>query len=285
MPAALSYRNLIATRLSNPSLSHNMTSASVDAAFPSTNQYDPDPSLVTRVNYVNSTGGDCVSFHRVQVSAANDAGIRVIAALNVRLAPHVTRVLLQTTNLAQSANPGSVTIDASSFVPRPGTTDRFDLFAVLSAAGGAAAYGELVVIVPPGNSGYYEVGHLWCGPALVWDEGIDGNWKQLLLDDSVVERFPGGSWSAYGHPTHHGIELSRSLLTYDQAIGSSAAPTSASLRSVLREVGTSKPVIMIPRTASQHEMQTLSVYGLIQGPLPSIDHQGGNRYATGLRIW
>lgn len=272
---------------SAPEMIFDTTSASVDASFPLANMLDSDPTRVTRVNYANSSGALRSVVLRKRISAGSDKTLRVAAALNVRLPPGMWSSCLFASWGADLVTGiggfGSVT--PTVCVPVPGTVDRFNFFAYLAADFTAAAYVEFYVRSLTGSSGYFEIGHLWAGPALVWSDGIDGNWKQLLVDDSVIERYPGGSWSTYSHPTHHGIELSRSLLTYEQAIGNSAAPTAPSLRSVLREVGTSKPVIMIPRTASQHELQTLSVYGLIQGPLPSIDHQGANRYATGLRIW
>ncbi len=286
MSAAIGWINHLRNGYSAaPTLVHNMTTASVDAAYPLANVLTADPSRATRINYTNSSGGVRAIILRTAVSASNDKTFRLLAALDVRLPAGQWSSCyfgVFTADLLTGANYG--TRVPADVVPIPGTVDRYNLYALTSADVTGRAVVEFVVTSATGTSGYVSVGHLWAGPALVFD-AFDSGWKMGSIDPTRTKRGPSGT-PAIGprQPARNRLSIRRSLIDYLQAIGNSADPTGLTARRMIREAGSSAPVVAVMRDTNAHNLQTLSLYGLIQDPLPDLENAPGDYYGMGLTI-
>lgn len=262
-----------------PSLSIGGGTATFDPLKPGANLLDPNPSKVTRVNIV-ATGAGSLDIYPVWDSAANSKTVRVIAALNVRLPSSITDVAARTLTFGLATqNNAERAYTAAERVPIPGTTDRYDLFFYLTADSSAAA-AALNVAWAGAFTDYIEIGCLVAMKALVFPSGVGREWNVQPIDESPVERSAGGAVSAFTLPTRQSVTFPLNNETYAQALGTANSPAVPSLRQVLRENGTSKPVIVLPRTSDEHALQVLGTYGHFTS-IPSIDHAGGNYFDAG----
>lgn len=281
MSGALSWTNLFTIYGDVPELQTSATSASVDSAYPVANMLDEDPSRVTRINYTNSTGSNATVLLRTQVSAANDAGIRVMALLNVRLASHVVSCGVQVVNLAQSVALFSASFSAASFVPIPGTQDRYNFYFIVPAGVGDGAYVDFIFTIPTGTVDYGEIGFMWAGPAIVWPNGAGVEWSMDVEDRSTVERGNSGSYAAYRYNRLRVLSVTKRGMDYAEALGS--AGSTLSIRDAMLSAGISAPVVVISTDSDTHKAQTMSVYGLVDA-WSALGHQGAYRFGIGARV-
>ena len=282
MPAAISWTNHITNGYpAAPVLVSNMTSASVDAAYPIENYLTDDPSRVTRINYVNTSGADRVVILRKQISAANDKTIRVVAAMNVRLPAGAWNSLWFGLFNVALAGANYAAHSPAVVVPIPGTTDRYNVYAVLAADVPSLAYVEFAMQAPTGTNSYFEVGHVWAGPGLVLPDGVDRDWKLTPVDPSEVERLRLGALVAQRLPTRQKFSAPVTRQAYSTALGTDGSPTALNFRSLFREAGLSAPVVIVPRSSSTHAAQVAGIYGALT-KLADVSHQRGNRFAVEL---
>jgi hypothetical protein len=258
----------------------SFTTNSIDAGYPGTNAVDKDPSLVTRVNYQTSSSAPYESY--LESNWTSNADVRVVAALNVRLASDVVGVRFAVLNAAGSTLETTSQITYANLVPIPGQTDRFDIFAILSATRSVNRL-RFRVQVAASDTDYYEVGHLWAGPAIVWDRSWGADWVLSGVDASRVIRGDGGGYAAYRYPTRKTLTLSKRGMSYIDAMGTLGNSSALSLRQCMLEAGVSSPVVAITSDANAHKAQVLSAYGLLT-QMPSIDNQGANRFGVGLTV-
>jgi hypothetical protein len=147
------------------SSSSQMSSVAFDSSYPAANALDADPSKSARINYVrNSTaGGYVLALWTFATTAAAQESARVVAAINCRIPPDATQVTVKAYDYT-GASVFEQTYLAAQLVPLPGTTDRYTLPAVHTAAANIGAVG-LVVYVPVSTAGYVEIPTLWGSPA------------------------------------------------------------------------------------------------------------------------
>lgn len=294
MGAAISWVNHVTNGYASaPIMVQNMTSASVDSAYPIANMIDPDPSKVVRVNYVNSSGSNKAVILRKHVSAANDKTFNVLALLNVRLAvgqwSSVTFGIF-TSDLITGAIYGNYV--PADVVPIPGTTDRYNLFTVIAGGVSGRAECECTITTATDTNSYLEVGHFWAGPALVWEEtttgGVSGNWRHGVVDPSDVERTRGGALVASKLPHRRTLQCEFDSKTYAQAMGTPGTAGNLSYRQFMAEAGNSSPVLVLPRTPLNpasptaeelHTLQAQSLYASFIGQ-HEIGHLGGNLFRS-----
>lgn len=261
----------------------SFTANAIDSAYPGRNAISPDPSLVTQVDYQTSSSAPYESY--VEANWTSNAPVRVVAALNVRLPSTVVGVRFVVVNEAGTTLETTSQILAANLVPIPGTTDRYHVYAILSAERSVNRV-RFQVQVAASETGYYEVGHLWAGQALVlggtagsWDAG----WRMGFVDPSTIERGNSGGYAAYSYPVRRRLAIANSLLTYAQAIGTAGSPNTPSLRQFALEAGSGTPVLAVVRDDDAHALQALSLYGTAVR-LPDLTHQRGNRFGTGIEI-
>lgn len=263
-----------------------MTSEVVDPAYPATNAVDPDPSKVTRVNYVrNAVGGGSSQMRYIHNGGlvGGDRLARVLAVLNMRIPSDCTNVAL----FARDAATGNIwsifNIGPSELVPKPGTTDRYDIYAVGPAS---TLAGTLCVSLslPPSTSGYWELGHVWMSDALIFDDGVSGDWRLGNVDPSEVERTRGGALVATVIPHRRTLSVSMDSKTYAQAMGTPGTPANLSYRKFMADAGNSSPLVILPRTPlltpttdELHALQTMGMYCSMVGTT-DIGHAGGNLF-------
>lgn len=259
------------------------TANAIDSAYPGANAIDTDPSKVTQVDYQTSSSAPYESY--VEANWTDNATVRVVAALNVRLPSTAVGVRFVVVNAAGTTLETTTQITLANLVPIPGTTDRYNVYALLSADRSVNRL-RFQVQVAASSTDYYEVGHLWAGAALVFSGaagGWDREWRIGFADASVVERGPGGGYAAYRHPVRRRLRIGNSLLTYAQALGTAGTAGTPSIRLFAQTAGIGAPVVAILRDDDTHIAQVGSLYGLIT-QLPEINHLGGNRFAAGLEL-
>jgi len=282
MSAALSWTDNCQADLDGAiaAASTGTTLLAIDPAYPAANALDPDPSLVSRWDFKRNATPAAPIYLSAQWSASNDRVCRVLAALNVRLPSNVEYCnAIVTTAGGTLLGSGSAYL-ASELVPIAGTTDRYDLFWLLSADV-SAAMARLVVQVPASTDGSIEVGRFWCGPALVLAT-TDAGWGSAASDPSEIERGRGGALIAERLPVLDDLEWPLSVLSYEQAYGTPSDPAAPSIRQMRAQAGLGSPIVAIQRSDSSHSRQVLSAYAaLIE--LPDIRHQSADYYATRIR--
>jgi hypothetical protein len=258
----------------------SFTTNAIDAGYPATNATNPDPSKVTQVDYQTGVLATYESY--VQANWTTNATVRVVAALNVRLASHVVGVRFAVLNEAGTTLETTTQIPYANLVPIPGQTDRYDVFAILTATRSVNRL-RFQVQTLYGNTDYYEVGYLWAGPAIVWPRGFGADWMLSGVDASRVVRGDGGGYAAYRYPVRKTLGLSKRGLSYVDAMGTLGDSSALSLRQCILEAGLSSPVVAITSDTNAHKAQALSAYGLMT-QMPSIDNQGANRFSAGLSV-
>lgn len=241
----------------------SFTSNAIDSAYPGRNAISPDPSLVTQVDYQTSSSAPYESY--VEANWTSNAPARVVAALNVRLASTVVGVRFALLNQAGTTLETTTQIPLASLIPIPGETDRYDIFAILSATRSVNRL-RFQVQVPASSTDYYEVGTLWAGDGLVFPRGVGAEWGYTVEDQSIVEDQPSGGFAAYPYQTQDVVEIRKRGLT--QAEGMGEAGSVNSIRHMLRVAGRHTPIIVISSDETTDKAQTMSVYGRI------VDSQG-----------
>lgn len=289
MTAAISWTNKVrddadgAVAVGTASGSSAFTSNAIDSAYPGSNAVDDDPSRVTQVDY--QTGGTAPYESYLEANWTSDATVRAVAALNVRLPSTVVGVRFRVVNAAGTTLETTAQVLAADLVPIPGTTDRYNVYAILSADRSVNRVRFLVQLAAS-ETGYYEVGHLWAGPALVFSgasAGVDADWRLGFVDPSTVSRGNGGGYASYAYPVRRRLAISKRVLSYAEAHGTPGTPSAPSFHQMAMEVGVHSPILVIPRDTDDHTLQRLSVYGLATGT-PQIGHQRGDYYGTALEV-
>lgn len=283
MSAAFSWVNRCRSDIDGLSaIVQNMTSAVFDSAYPAQNILDPDPTKLSRINFVNSTGATRNVGFESTFSAVN-VNCRLLAAINFRLPANVATVTLG----AQTTLGGSVfsvVVNAADLVPQPGTTDVFNLF-YLHTSAGAAARAQFTAQIPTGSTDYISGGHIWCGDAFVPTDGVDADWSIGTVDpEPGSETFMSGTPVGYILPKRAELQTSISAREYNEIMGTPQNPAAPSWRQFIREAGMSTPLIALPRVGSTtqdiHASQIIGMYCKAIA-LPTIGHQGGNFFASG----
>jgi hypothetical protein len=260
---------------------------SIDPSYPLANAADPDPSKVCRVNYTAAGPG---GVYLLGDLGAIRSPIRVIAALNCALstlevpAANQTAFSFRLYDSAFGATGADLQIANANIVPIPGTRNRFNLFCVAPAN---VTTGRYLIMYPDigsaTHSGWFEVGHLWAGPALVFPEGTDTDWGLSAVDTSEVTRARGGALVASRMPRRKKLSIGFSGRSYAETIGTAGDATALSLRDFALDAGVSTPVLAIHRSTDTHAMQAASIYGAVTRPL-DIQHERGNYYKSRLEI-
>lgn len=258
----------------------SFTTNAIDSSYPAVNATDPDPSVVTQVDYQTSSSAPYESY--VEANWTSNGDIRVVAALNVRLASDVVGVRFAVLNAAGTTLETTTQITYANLVPIPGSTDRFNVYAILSATRSANRL-RFQVQVPASDTDNYEVGYLWAGPAVVWERGWGAEWALSGVDGSRVVRGNGGGYAAYRYPRRKLLTLSKRGMSYVDAMGTLGNSSALNLRQCVLEAGISSPVLAITSDANVHKAQVLSAYGLLT-QMPSIDNQGASRFSSGLVV-
>jgi hypothetical protein len=275
MVAALSWNNraLDATTgaVSIAVQSGTYSTHAIDPTYPAHAVLDPEPSLVTRVNYVETSGG--TARIRMEANWGTVAPVRALAALNVRLAPSVIAVGFAVTDAAGTVLEAPPEVAMADLVPIPGLADRYNLYAVLGQDRSAARV-RLIVRVAPSSSDYYEVGHLWAAQAVVFQDGGDEGWIVQPIDPSDVTRGRGGMPLSTDVPRRQRLSIDLTARPYASLLGTPGNRAAPALRQMQREAGISRPVLAVHRSSDVHSMQVDSVYGAL-AELSGIEHQGG----------
>lgn len=285
MSGALSWTNHNRAELDGiPALSGNLGTSALafDAAYPGTNMLTPDPSQVSRINFTRNATNNTDITVNCTFSASNDKPIRVIGLINCRFPSNTTFVQCVARNTGGGALESTSAITFAQMVLQPRTTDRYDLFWIL-AAERLGCRVDYNVRIPASNSGYFEIGHPWAGPALVWPNGVGADWQMTGADSSIVSDGPGGGYSAYAYPVRKVLHLTKRGLQYVDALGDPAVPAALSLRQAIFEAGTSEPVIAISDDETPHSAQVQSTYGRFR-EVPNLAHLSAGRYGTGLVV-
>ena len=272
MPAALSRVNHFRPTTAI-SLGSSLGGGAVDPAFPLSNILDPDPTKVGRFTY--SVAG--AVYPEVNFGSALPP-TRVVGAMNVRAdVTQVTSIAFQLISTT-SSQLQLITFNVADLVPIPGTTDRFNLYAI-SAIEHANMQSMRLRFTTPAVAGYGECGYLWAGPGLVFPNGVDALWSVGYVDPTDVQRPPSGGFVSSPMPTRLKLNCPVAQRTYNEAMGTPGSAAFENMRNIVGSVGRSRPVVMVARSADNHALQTMSVYGLMS-EIRDIGHQGGNNYAT-----
>jgi hypothetical protein len=287
MPAALSWTN----HLHNTALaisasvasSLNMTAVAFDSAYPATNAYDSDPSKVARVTYTRNAvaGGYVFAYWSFATTLATQKAARILGLLNCRIPAAATLVTIKAYDYL-GAGVFEQSYAPADLVPKPGTTDRFDLYALHSADANVASLG-LLVHVPVSTTDYVEIGEGWIGPALVLPDGVDKDWSILPVDPSEVERLRLGALVANRLPTRRKLAAPITRQVYNTAMGTPGSAAALNFRALFLEAGLSAPVLALPRSSNLHVMQTAGVYGALT-KLAEIKHQRASRFAIEIEV-
>jgi hypothetical protein len=285
MGAAIAWGNI----LTNPALtftaslasSAQMTSIAFDSAYPATNALDPDPSKFTRINFVRNAvaGGYVFAYWQFSTTLAGQQSARALCAVNLRIPSNATQVTVKAYDYTGAGVFEQVYL-AADLVPIPGTTDRYTLPAVHTAAVNIASVGVLVFL-PVSTSGYVEIGHLWGSPALVL-EGTDNAWQQAPVDGSLVDRADSGAHLADVRNVRDVFRAGLPRLTTTEAYGA-AGSTAPSLRRLQFEAGRHDPVLFLGRTSSTFWLQVQAYYGALR-QVPAIRHADGEKYDSEIEI-
>jgi hypothetical protein len=260
----------------------NYTSLAIDPAYPLINLVNPDPQKFARWNFTrNATNpGYVLPIVRFSTVVGTDKTCRVFGVMNCRLPASVTNVNLNVYDYALSG------VTAASYIancePIPGTTDRYNIWAVNAAGISTGAIG-LAVYCPPSITDYLEYGLPWASDGLILTDGIDADWEQGYVDPSEVDYARMSNPAISQLPRLRTLEGSMSGRTYAEMIGNYQSLTAQSYRKFAIECGKSSHAVIVPRygttAETQHNMQALGVYGLIQN-MPAAKHRGGNYVET-----
>lgn len=256
------------------------TTNAFNSGYPANNAINPDPAKASRVDYQTSTSAPYES--RVEANWTNNANVRVVAALNVRLASTVVGVRFVVVNSAGTTLETTAQILKANLLPIPGTTDRFNVYAILSATRSVNRV-RFQVQIPASSTDNYEVGYLWASDALVLSENWGSGWQWFLADSSLVTPRNDGYWSTYAFTKRHGLMLRRAHWPQIEAFGDPSNLATPSLAQILLECGMSSPIIAVVGT-NEHERQRYSKYGLIR-EAPTLTNMPGKLWDAALKIY
>ncbi len=257
----------------------SFTSNVIDSAYPGRNAVNPDPSLVTQVDY--QTAGSAPYESYLEANWTSNAPVRIVAAINVRLPSTAVGVRFQVINDAGTTLETTAQIPLASLIPIPGTTDRYNVYAVLSATRSVNRL-RFRVQVAASSTDYYEVGVLWAGDGLVFPNGLGLDWSVGVDDQSIVDRGWSGGYASYPYQTLDVLSVGKRGLTEAEGLG--AAGSVNSIRHMLRVAGKHSPIVVISSDANAARAQLMSCYGLIE------DAQGvgtlgrGDLFGTAMRV-
>jgi hypothetical protein len=255
---------------------------SIDASYPVENMFSVDTTKVTRWNYTRNATINPIRI-RIKLSASDNIEFDGLAALNIRLDPHVTKASVYCGTLAGSSGAG----DGSDYlradlIPIQGTTDRFNLYSLRKLL---TLRGEIWLIIetPINVSGYVEIGHMWGSQGLILPNGIDGNWQLGHVDHGEAVIGPGGAMTAAVRPRTRRIVAPITGRNYATAMGTPGAFKVDNLDAILQAAGTTSPFLFIGRDDDLHSLQKLSAYCRLESS-EEIGHAGGNYFGTQLTL-
>lgn len=288
MTSAIAWNNkapTAATGLVTVGVSQNsFTVNAVDSAYPASNALNPDPAKVTRVNYT-AGASQATSYVESLMNGGLNTNVRVVAALNIKLNPNTAstvNVFFTVVNSGGSVLETTPSVSQAAMVPIPGTTNRYNVYAILSATRSVNRV-RFHVQVTGTTSGHYEVGYLWASDALVLSENWGSGWQWFLADSSLVTPRNDGYWSTYAFTKRHGLMLRRAHWPQTEAFGDPSNLATPNLAQILLECGMSSPVIAVVGT-NEHERQRYSKYGLIR-EAPTLTNMPGKLWDAALKIY
>jgi hypothetical protein len=252
-------------------------SVSIDPAFPAENALDPDPSRFTRANITHPASGGVATVRAITSASANVSPVRVMYVANARLPAAgwaELRAEIRTfggTLLAAALQ----TYTPANVVPIPGTSDRYNLAFTFAAEN----VGGMIDLQLSGLSGSvvnaWEFGHLWAGPAVVLDVGVQHDMRMGFVDNSAVARGRSGAFAATRLPTRRRLEVRVLPQTNVRSMGDPAVPATPSLRSILQEAGVATPMVFLPDDSSLHRLQVQGLYCAIASAASLQGERGG----------
>jgi hypothetical protein len=277
MGAAISWGN----HLFNPALtvtasvagSSQVSAVAFDTAYPAANAMDPDPSKEARVNYTRNAvaGGYVLASWAFATTSAGQQSARAIAAINCRIPSDATQVTVKAYDYTGAGVFEKVYL-AADLVRVPGTTDRYTLPAVHTAAANIASV-ALLVFLPVSTSGWIGVGVMWAGEALALS-GTADTWVQAPVDGSLVDRSDAGALLADVKAVRGGLRTALPRLTEAEAFGSAASPNAPSMVRLQFEAGRHDPVLVVQRDTSAFWLQRGTHYGALR-QVPQLRCVGG----------
>lgn len=140
-----------------------------------------------------------------------------------------------------------------------------------------------------GNAGYYELGRLWFGNAIVVDNGVDGDFEMDFTDPGTLTASSGGQMYENPRPRLRVLRCNVSavsaLAAYGFPDGAAAASDVPSFQGMQLEAGTTGEVIVIPRSRSSLWMQRTAIYGHVDsGGRVAIRKIAGDNYNVSATI-
>lgn len=260
-------------------VSGTFSSLAFDAAFPGSNVLDPDESLYTKIDYVSSSG-DCIV--GLRADWGTNRPIRVLAVEHIT-APEDDLIYIFKAYSSSGTLLAEKEFDRS-FIPQiPGKEGYYNLHWILPSTISAARF-QVDIVVFTGSSGSIKVGHMWASDALVLDEEWGSGWGWVPMDQSPVAGNGAGAWSTYRRPKWHGLQLSKRMWSYEQAMGNPLDLSAPSMAQILLEAGRSDPVLCVVGS-TDHETGRFSRRGLIR-QMPTLNIRPGKRWDdSGLIVW
>lgn len=120
-------------------------------------------------------------------------------------------------------------------------------------------------------SGDVSIGGVWIGAGFEFD-GVDSSWQVGVDDASRIAESEGRQAYASGGSIVDTMQCSISVQDQEKSLMALGQPYN--FRRWIREVGISRPTVILPRTSDEASMVELGIHGLIQGRAPRITHQG-----------
>lgn len=264
MAAAIAYNNLATASTAEAYTgiygSSSFDSIAFDASYPASNMADADPSKVARFNY-DQAGLSSVAIAAVDFDSTDAAPFRVVAALNVRIPSTITAIQIRVSTYAGSALWSGATFTLSDLVPIAGTTDRYNIYEVLSSTTTGGGRIDLYFTVPANDIDYIEIGALWVSDAVVIDEGFDGDWSFTPSSRSNTSESDAGKIAGFRNDSLDKWSINRTGLGFDVAVRNSADFDAPTILSAYRFADRDTPIVMVGRDDSTFDLQTRSIYG------------------------
>lgn len=127
---------------------------------------------------------------------------------------------------------------------------------------------EIRLHIAGAGGGAVQIGHLWAGDAIEVD--MAPGWPVQTADFGRIELVGGTPWAARGNLAQ-GAAATFSRLSEDRAIGTDGG---ANLKTIFGEIGTTRPVLLVPRTQRQASIDSTVVWGIPSAP-GRVQHERG----------
>jgi len=181
-----------------------------------------------------------------------------------------------TISFGTSQGDNSVGVETGTFWD--GTSYHPDNEMLLFSSAYTARYVRLAVAVPAATT--CDIGRVWMDSAWSYSNLMD--FSISIIDRSVKSKSRGGSSYVSSRQKLREINVTARGLSNDNLIGATSDTDMKSFLTMDLAVGSSGEIICLPAHASQHERQTLGVYGTISrnGAIQVIDKGGDGWIST-----